>query len=474
MNRVSKLSQCLLAFLLLAISANAATAAIVATNAAPTFAPVPATNDLAAIWNDPDFAKRLIGSYGFAADVEPRMAPEELATYRDQIVPLLRDNPAKAQSALKDLAKPGASAVFDFTLGNTYFQGEDLTNAVKYFTAALAKFPDYRRAQKNLGFAYVRSGKYAEAIAPLTRTISLGGGDSKVFALLGFAYMSIGRNVSAEGAYQQAVVLEPENVDFKLGLVKCAVATANYDHALALLDELTGQFPERETLWTLQANIFIQKEQPAKAAVSLEMLRRRGKATAQNLFLLGDLYMTQEARDLALAAYLEAIEKDGGQNPALALRPAQILVSRSAWEEAKTLFAKIHSASGALNPTDEMKLLKLEAKVAMANGAGEQGIATLEQIIAKNPLDAEALLLAGDYYGKHEQREKAEYRYQTAATISGFEADAFLKHAQLLVASQKYAPAVELLRKAQKIKPRDNVQRYLEKVEQLARNSSRS
>ncbi len=462
MKRISTLSKMFLPLLL-------ATAAHAATNSIPTFAPLPASSELAPIWNDPDFAKRLIGSYGFASDVEPRLSPEELAAYRDQVVPLLRDNPAKAQSVLSGLAKPGANAVFDFTLGNTYFQTEDFTNAVKHFNAAIAKFPDYRRAQKNLGFALVRSGKFAEAIAPLTRTISLGGGDSKVYALLGYAYMSLGRNVSAEGAYQQAAVLEPENVDFKLGLAKCAIATANFDHALAVLDELTAQFPERDALWTLQANLFIQKEQPAKAAVSLEMLRRRGKATAANLFLLGDLYMTQEARDLALAAYLEAIEKDGGQNPGLALRPAQILVSRSAWDEAKALFAKIHGATGTLNAADEMKLLKLEAKVAMATGAGEQGIATLEQIIQKNPLDGEALLLAGDYYSKHEQREKAEYRFQTAATISGFEAEAYLKHAQLLVAAQKYTPAVELLHKAQKIKPRDNVQRYLEKVEQLSR-----
>jgi hypothetical protein len=38
-----------------------------------------------------------------------------------------------------------------------------------------------------------------------------------------------------------------------------------------------------------------------------------------------------------------------------------------------------------------------------------------------------------------------------------------VKHAQLLVQSQKYPQAAELLKKAQKVKPRDNVQRYLEK-----------
>jgi Flp pilus assembly protein TadD len=108
----------------------------------------------------------------------------------------------------------------------------------------------------------------------------------------------------------------------------------------------------------------------------------------------------------------------------------------------------------------------------MASGAGEKAIQTLEEIVKKDPLDGEALLLAGDYYSKSGQKELAELRFQTAASIQGFEADAFVKHAQLLVQAQKYAQAADLLKKAQKVKPRDNVQRYLEKVEQLARTAS--
>lgn len=434
------------------------------------FAPLPETHELASIWNDPDFTRRLIGSYGFASEVEPRMTPEEQATYRDKVVPVLREDPSKAIPLLSKLISPSSSAVFDFTLGNIYFQNEDLTNGVRHLRAALAKFPDYRRAQKNLAFALVREGQYAEAIPALTRTVILGGGDGKVFGLLGFAHLNQGRFASAEGAYQQALVFEPDNADFKLGLVKCAVASAKYDQALALLDELIEQFPERESLWSVQANVYIQKEEPASASLSLEMLRRLGKATAQNLFLLGDLYMAQDIQDLALASYLAAIEKDGGQNPAKALRAAQVLVSRGAWPEARKLFEEIRSRGGTLSEADNLKLLKLESKVAMASGDGAKAIQTLEKIIEKNPLDSEALLLAGDYYGKHEERDKAEFRYQMAAGIAGSEADAWVKHAQLLVQSQKYPQAIELLRKAQKIRPRDNVQRYLEKMEQLARS----
>jgi tetratricopeptide (TPR) repeat protein len=435
------------------------------------FGPLPQEHALASLWNDPDFSRRLLGSYGFASEAEPRMAPEEQALYRDKILPLLRESPEKAVPALLAAAKPGATAVFDFTLGNIYFQNAEFTNAVKHFESALAKFPDYRRAQKNLAFVLMRDGKYKEAIAPLLRTITLEGADGKVFGLLGFAYMNENRFVSAAGAYQQALVFEPENVDYKLGLVKCAVATANYDHALAMLDELLEQHPERENLWSLEANIFIQKDQPAKAAVSLEVLRRAGKASAQNLFMLGDLYMTQEARELALPAYLEAVEKDAGQNSAKALRAAQILVSRGAWDEARSLFAKIRGAGRALESADELKLLRMESKVAMATGEGAKAIETLEQVIQRNPLDGEALLLAGEHYARNGQREKAEFRYQSAAAIPGFEADAFVKHAQLLIQSQKYPQALELLHKAQKIKPRDNIQRYLEKVEQMSRAS---
>jgi tetratricopeptide (TPR) repeat protein len=441
------------------------------------FAPLSADQELAAVWNDPDFQRRLIGSYGFLSGSEPIMSPEDQQFYNERIRPLLEGDSRKGAPPDRKKAIPvlesrlgsKASAQFDYLLGTILFEEGDLTNAVRHFEVALTKFPDFRRAQKNLAFALVRDGRYAEAILPLTRTVALGGGDGKVFGLLGFAYMSQGRFVSAEGAYRQAIVFEPDNLEFKLGLVKCAVETAHYQYALGLLDELIQQYPERDNLWTLQANIYTQLDQPARAGVTLEMLRRLDRATPANLYMLGDLYMVQEARDLALGAYLEALERDGGENPARALRPAQILVSRGAWVEARRLFAEIRKAGDTLSADDSLKLLKLESQVAMSTGEGDQAIRVLEEIIQRDPLDGEALLLAGDFYAKGEDPQKAAFRYDAASKIEGFEADAWVKHAQLLVQHQKYPQAAELLRKAQKSRPRDNVQRYLEKIEALAR-----
>src|SRR5688572_13622571 len=115
------------------------------------FAPLTKDHELASVWNDADFQRRLIGSYGFASEAEPKLQPDELEKYRTIVVPILTNSdPKKIISTIEGLTGPRASAVFDFTLGNVYFQREDLTNAVKHFETAILKFPDYRRAQKNL------------------------------------------------------------------------------------------------------------------------------------------------------------------------------------------------------------------------------------------------------------------------------------------------------------------------------------
>lgn len=438
------------------------------------FAPLPESHELAPIWNDPEFYRKLVGSYGFLSDAEPRMTPEEQMLYRDQVVPVLGGDVAEAIARVTPLVLPEGSAVFDFTLGTLHFQAEAFETAIEHYERALTKFPDYRRAQQNLALVYIRAGRYREAIAPLLRTVSLGGADGRVYGLLGFAYLNEGRHLAAEGSYKQALVFDPENLEYRLGLVKCQLATQQLDAALALLDELIAQNPDRDALWVLQANVYIQKERPQEAAITLELLRRMGRATPANLSLLGDLHMASDNQSLALEAYLAAIEAGGPEDIERSLRPAEILVSRGAWDEARRLFSQIRSVSEELPGEIQKKLLRLEAKVAMATGSGEEAIRILEALVVQDPLDGDALLLAGDYYARSGEREKAEYRYEMAAKLEGYEPDALVKHAQLLVQMQKYSQAVELLRKAQKVEPRDAIQRYLEKVEQVARSGARS
>jgi len=90
--------------------------------------------------------------------------------------------------------------------------------------------------------------------------------------------------------------------------------------------------------------------------------------------------------------------------------------------------------------------------------------------------------MVGDYYsipadGEDEdqartRKAKADNRYEMASKVTGFEAQAMVKRAQLRVRERKYDQALEFLTKAQKIRPRDSIQRYLEAVQRAARKRS--
>ncbi len=440
---------------------------------APKAPPPPDERPLAAIWNDPDFARRF---FGYEASVEPRLSLEEQTLYRSlDERRLFTENPSQAAAELAGKITPSSSALLDFSVASLLLGEGDTTNAVRHYEVAVAKFPRFMRAHRSLGMLLAREGRYAEASPHLTKAIELGGAEAVTYGLLGFCHLNLGNHVSAEAAYKNAVLHDPANLDWKLGLIKSFIEVGQYRPATELLDELIQSHPDKANLWVVQANVYLQQEQPLQAAVNLEAVRRLGQATAQDLALLGDLYMAQESTALALSAYRESMEKDDGSRSGRALRTAEILVTRGAFQEALALFENIRATYGAtLGEEDLAKLRRFEARAALGLGDGERAIAMLEEIIRSNPMDAEALMLAGDYYARHDQREKADFRYQTAANVEAFRADAWVKQAELRVQARDYAEAAELLRKAQKLRPRDHIQRYLEKVELAAARGVRS
>jgi tetratricopeptide (TPR) repeat protein len=426
--------------------------------------------EVSALWNDPTFQKQFLASYGSASDIEPKEVSTEERDALRKILPLLSTNMAAAGVQLEKLIRPDSSAVLDFTLANIHFQQELFDKAAAGYRMAIQKFPAFRRAHKNLGLIHVREGNPAEAVRCFTRVIELGGGDSVTYGLLGHAYAAKEDFVSAESAFRSAALLQPDSVDWKMGLARCILKQQKYGEAAALFSELIETNPERVDFWLLQANAFIGLKEPLKAAENYELLARMGKATLDSLNTLGDIYVNENSPDLAVRAYLAALDLDPTQPSARPLRAAEILASRSAAAQAKQILARIKEVQGdKLDDTARRRMLKLEARIAVAEGAGGEAAQVLEQIVSLDPLDGEALMLLGQHYGKAGQIEKAVFYYERAESIEAFEADAKVRHAQLLVSQSKLQDAVPLLRRANELKPRDSVARYLEQVERIAK-----
>ena len=123
-----------------------------------------------------------------------------------------------------------------------------------------------------------------------------------------------------------------------------------------------------------------------------------------------------------------------------------------------------------LDQNDETDILKLRRRIAAAEGSGEEEIKVLEQIVSLDPLDGEALILLGQHCERAGDTEKAIFYFERAENMEKFEANAKVRHAQLLVKEGKYTEALPLLRRAQDIKPREEVQKYLEQVERYAKS----
>jgi tetratricopeptide (TPR) repeat protein len=206
-----------------------------------------------------------------------------------------------------------------------------------------------------------------------------------------------------------------------------------------------------------------------KAAQNFEIVDRLGGSTEDSLNNLGDIYANEGLDDLAVGAYLRALEADPEGRPDRAIRACRFLCSRGCFEDARRLIRGIERIHGEeLRKEDRKKLLKLRARLAVAAGAGEEEARVLEQIIGIDPLDGDALILLGRHSARKGDVEKAIFYFERAAGVEGFAADAKVRHAQLLVKQGKYKEALPLLRSAQKLEPRENVRKYLEQVERVA------
>ncbi|MEW6306890.1 MAG: tetratricopeptide repeat protein [Verrucomicrobiota bacterium] len=437
--------------------------------------PVDPNNPLANAFKDPAFVKSFLGGYGVKADIEPKFdqtKTNEVAFYR-QLATVMQEDLAKAAYMISTNLTADSNPIFDYTLGTILLQNGETDKAVKHLEEAIAKFPTFVRAWKNLGMAQVRAGNFDEAIKPFTRVVELGGVDGQLYGLLGYCYMNGERFLPAEAAYRNAMIFMPDHKDWKMGLIKCLIGQGKFPEANRLVVEMLAKNPDDASLWALQASVFTQQDDYAGAAVNYEILRKFGKIDYRQLMVLGDIYMSRDATELALGVYLEGVDREEPGKSERSVRAATILASRGAFEEVAKLVEKIRKLHGdKIPPDDDLKLLKISSKLAFARGDTEQAVKALEQVIEKNPLDGEALLMVGDHYYKNQEYEKAEFRFDLAGRITGFEADALVKKAQIKVKQQKYAPAVEDLRKAQKLKPRDSVQRYLEAVERMMRQAT--
>ena len=421
------------------------------------------------VWNSPAFKRQFALSFTAETDIEPKLLLPEIEELQKAQAMIASDRGDEAIAFLESRTTSASSATYDFTLANLYFQREELDKAEPAYVTATEKFPKFQRAWKNLGLVYFRGGDFEQAQVCLSRVIELGGGDGETYGMLGVAYTNGGNALSAESCFRMATILAPTNDQWKMGLARSFFTQGRYADAASLCGYMIERAPDRADLWMLQANAFLALGKTIDAAENFELVDRMGASTAESLALLGDIYAQDELFDLAADSYVRALEMSGADGATKALRNAKVLTSRGATDQAKRVVEILADSFGSsLNETDQKDMLRLRARIAVAQGAGDEEALVLKEILRIDPLDGDALILLGQHSRRAGDIEQAIFYFERAEGIEGFEAEALVRHAQAVVSQGNYTAALPLLRRAQQIDPRDNIQEYLEQVERVA------
>jgi tetratricopeptide (TPR) repeat protein len=415
-------------------------------------------------WKNPDFVKRFLGSYGVNTRLEPEITVQESELFTE-LVPLFSDAPQQAIQRLQQALLPESSAALDYTLASLNLQQGNHAVAIQQYRTAIRKFPNFMRAYKNLGLAYLQTGQFEEAISMIVKAIELGDGDGNSYGLLGYAYLNTNRPQSALDAYRIANVLRPDSRDWKIGKAHSLSMVGNYREAVALLEELIQETPNQRSFWLSRANAFISLGEEKAAATQLEMVKRLGLSDPQSMRLLGDIYMNQGIPSLALPNYLKAIEGRDRLPVATAMGLASTLTRFGALAEAKVFIEALPQQFGdQISGSIESDLLNLKAEIALAENEDAEAARILEEVVRLDPVNGRALILLADYHHRAGDYEEAAYYYERAQGMPDFRVESLVQHARMRVAQRDYAKAVSLLTEAQRLQPRQAVESYLEAV----------
>lgn len=444
------------------------------------------------LFRDPGFVRDFVGSYGFLSDVEPKVSKDEqqlLVTvselfgesrFREAEQEIVRFVQIIENPVDPEVAKGEISPALVFVLGNLYFQADRTDEARRAFLEAIRRFPRFRRAHTNLGYLYISKNMTDEALPMLQKAVELGESSPRAYGLLGYCHLLKKNALAAENAYRQAYLMNPSSRDWKLGLAQALMAQDKFAEASSLIGSLIEENPNDKQLWLQQTNALLAMERKEEATVNLEVLRLKGLADEANLNLLGNLYMDGNEPQLALYAYLAAMDKAESLNIERTLKSAKILSDYGYPDKADSFILKVREKVGvSISDDDKVRLMLTEVSVAQAKQQPDRVEGLLNQLINLDPANGEVLLEMArhkDLLSRDEQDEEkreelvveARTNFQLAARNDEVAYSANLGLGQMLVREQRYQEAMPALQAALAVKKSDSLEQYVSRVRRAA------
>ena len=445
-------------------------------------------------FRSPEFIKGFVGAFGFLSPVEPKVDREESelladladlfsdARFREaeaEIVDFIkkRKNPVEEGVEPKDV-----SPALIFQLAQLYYLNDRTSDAERAYKLAIKGHPDFRRAHKYLALLYASKDRTIDALPHLKKAIQLGEADQLIYGLLGYAYTQDEKPLAAESAYRQAYLLNPDEAQWRSGLTLSLYQQEKWEEAATMLGSLLAANPEATDFWKMQANCYLNMEQPLRAAENFEVMRLKELADASTLNTLGDIYTDQKKPVLALGAYLAAMNKTEGLDVERSLRTAKILADYGAPRESAKFIAALRDKKGTkLNRDQEIKFLLIETKIAKESNDLAKVEVIVRKILELDPYNGEALVENGIVFeqlseiaSSDEEATSLRGKARSQFAIAMKSQDPNIQYlanrslGQMMVRLRDFEEALPFLEKAVELKPSAGLSRFVRQVSVFA------
>jgi tetratricopeptide (TPR) repeat protein len=435
------------------------------------------------LWQSETFRKSITASYGIDSRIEPRITEDE-AFYLDESAKAMAANDrAKAISVLRESSLLEKSPAMLFTLASHLFEAgeaKDADESVKFFESALAQFPNFRDAHRNLGVVLIQREEFEKAKTHLVRALALGSQDGTTAGLIAYCHARDGHHQAALDAYRLAMLTQPEERQWKLGEAQALLALKRPLEAASILQALIALAPGETATWLIQADAWSDLDESLAAAANLEIVHRAGTLEPNALLSLGHLYLQSDLPELALERYRAALASTNPPSPTRAVEALELFLSRSDWPLAKEYVTTLETVAGyreALDPAKGEKdllsrLTRARAVLELETGDAATGAKRIEEWLRREPLDGECLLLLARFREEAGQKIEAAMLLEQAARIPATAAGALLAHGRLLVAAADYEKALEHLEKSQELSPNESLSDYIVAIRELVGGAS--
>jgi tetratricopeptide (TPR) repeat protein len=384
---------------------------------------------------------------GLYSEREASIAPEEYET-AERLREMLDSNQKEAVLAeLENFFDIELSPAMLSLKAQIYFALKQYQKAEQTFLKVLSRKPQLVRVHRDLGQLYLILKKPKLARHHFSEAVSFGSNEAIVYGQLGYLNLTLHGAFSAISSYQQAMALQPEEVQWQQGLLNSLSQAKMYESASALLDELIAKDPTNKDFWLNQAILSLNMNNTKQALISLEMAIMLGESDDSNISTATQLHLQMHSYDRALVLIEQHLNKPI-LNMVLLNEYLTWLNQAGMWHQAGELLDNLAIKVEAMQGNEQSVFYAHKAKVAIKKKQPIKVVNYFNTALEKDPTNGDALIDYAIYAVANKDYIKAEVLYTRAAVIPKNMKQALLGKAQLSINNQDYRSALEELQKA--------------------------